>query len=143
MPEPEAPSILVVEDDARNMILTRAILARRHYRVTSARSLKEARERLAEELPDLILLDVRLPDGDGLELARDLRADPSALQVKVIVISASVLPDDRAAVVSAGCDAFIAKPIHPAELLERVDGFIAAAGAALLAESEPGSGPRR
>ncbi len=124
MSEAQAPAILVVEDDPRNMILTRAILARRRCRVLAATSLGEARERLTAETPDLVLLDVRLPDGSGLDLARELRSRPSTRAVPLIAVSASVLPQDQAAIAEAGCDEFIPKPLHPAQLLERIACYV-------------------
>ncbi len=126
MSEPEDPSILVVEDDPRNMILVRAILGRRRCRISTAECLAEARERISAAAPNLILLDVRLRDGSGLELARELKSDPSTWEIKLIAVSASVLPADQAAVEAAGCDAFIAKPLHPAELLEEIARQLAA-----------------
>jgi CheY-like chemotaxis protein len=118
--EVEEPSILVVEDDRRNMILARAILGRRRCRVVAADSLAQARQQIAGGTPDLILLDVRLPDGNGLELARELKANPATEGVPVIAVSASVLPADRAAVEAAGCDGFMVKPLHPEKVLEEI-----------------------
>ncbi len=126
MSERQQPAILVVEDSPRNMALIRAILARRQYRVALAATLAEARTRIAEVTPDLILLDIRLPDGNGLDLVRELRSDPTRQGIKVLVVSASVLPADRSAVVAAGCDGFMAKPLHPAELLAEIEMNLAA-----------------
>ena len=127
MSERQAPAILVVEDSPRNLALIRAILARRPYRVALATTLAEARSRVSDRSPDLILHDIRLPDGNGLDLARELKADPARQGIKILAVSASVLPADRAAVVAAGCDSFIAKPVHPSELLAEIDIHLAAA----------------
>lgn len=126
MSERQAAAILVVEDSPRNLALVQAILARRPYRVAVATTLAEARSQVSDSAPDLILLDIRLPDGNGLDLVRELKADPAHQGIKVLVVTASVLPADRAAVVAAGCDSFIAKPLHPAELLAEIDVFLAA-----------------
>jgi DNA-binding response OmpR family regulator len=126
MSERQAAAILVVEDSPRNLALVQAILARRPYRVAVATTLAEARSQVSDSAPDLILLDIRLPDGNGLDLVRELRANPARQGIKVLAVSASVLPADRTAVVAAGCDSFIAKPLHPAELLAEIDVFLAA-----------------
>lgn len=115
--------ILIVEDETLNRALFRAVLARatgpsiRDATVTEAPSLGAARAALARGSPDIVLLDVRLPDGSGLDLARELAARPAAERPRVIVTSASVLPAEREAAVAAGCDAFLGKPFRPSELL--------------------------
>ncbi|HET7684954.1 MAG TPA: response regulator [Candidatus Limnocylindria bacterium] len=117
--------VLAVEDDARNAALLRAALVPAGYRLTVVPSLAEARSRLTDELPDLVLLDIGLPDGSGLELARELRASASTANIPIIVSSARVLAADRAAAHEAGCDAFLAKPISLSELLSTVALYVA------------------
>lgn len=114
------PLILAVEDDARNVALLRAILERAGYRLAIAGSLAEARAWLADRQPDLILLDVGLPDGSGLELADDLKHRTRGPSTPIVALSARVLAADRAAAAEAGCDAFLAKPLRTAELLSIV-----------------------
>jgi CheY-like chemotaxis protein len=113
--------LLVVEDDPANIALMRAILRPRGFGLAFAGSLAEARQAMAADRPDLVLLDIRLPDGSGLDLARELRARPELDRLPLIAVSASVLPSDRAAVDAAGCDAFVPKPIRPRELLAEID----------------------
>ena len=128
----EPVSILVVEDEAPNRALVRAVLARSsddrilHAQLLEAPTLARARELLATGHVDLVLLDVRLPDGNGLDLATELRDNAS--RPKVMVLSASVLPNERDAAIRAGADAFLAKPYRPAELLEGVGRLIGEAG---------------
>ncbi len=125
--------ILVVEDEAVNRTLLRATLSRatdarlREARPFEATTLAEARDALAREGFDLIILDVRLPDGDGLELARETLA-PGASRPLIVVLSASVLPMERDAAIEAGCDAFVAKPYRPIELLSVIEGLLPASG---------------
>jgi two-component system KDP operon response regulator KdpE len=66
---------------------------------------------------DILLLDVRLPDGSGLDLARELVANDAA-RPRIVILSASVLPAERAAAIEVGCDAFLGKPYRPADLLD-------------------------
>ena len=118
--------ILLVEDEDLNRTLVKAVLARaqiqavRDAEVLDAGSLATARERLRADDVDLVLLDMNLPDGNGLTLARELAAGgpQSGRQRPVVVaVTASVLPQDRAAAVAAGCDAFLDKPYAAADLV--------------------------
>jgi two-component system KDP operon response regulator KdpE len=123
MTEPDRPPrILHVEDEALNRVLLRAILARatdprlRSAILDEAEDLAQARAVLESEQIDLVLLDVRLPDGNGLDLVREIKArDPNRA---VLVMSASVLPAERDDAVRAGSDGFVPKPYINAELLE-------------------------
>jgi two-component system, OmpR family, KDP operon response regulator KdpE len=114
--------VLLVEDEELNRVLVRAILARatddviREIELVEAGSLQRARDLLEAAPVDLILLDVNLPDGNGLSLAADLSAKPGRPQV--IALTASVLPHERAAAMSAGCDAFLDKPYGAQDLLK-------------------------
>jgi two-component system KDP operon response regulator KdpE len=114
--------VLLVEDEELNRALVRAILSRAGHDTVKAIELVEAgdlgsaRIALADGRVDLILLDVNLPDGNGLSLANDLadRAD----RPQVVALTASVLPHERAAAMAAGCDAFLDKPYAAQELLD-------------------------
>jgi Response regulators consisting of a CheY-like receiver domain and a winged-helix DNA-binding domain len=118
------PLILAVEDEARNVALLRAVLEPAGYRLAVIGSLADARAWLTEQDPDLVLLDIGLPDGSGLELARELRAAPATSRMPIIVASARVLAADRAAAEEAGCDTFLAKPLRMAELLTAIAAHI-------------------
>jgi two-component system, OmpR family, KDP operon response regulator KdpE len=115
--------ILVVEDEAMNRTLMRAVLTRasdpriRLATLLEAESLQQARDHLAEGTVDILLLDVRLPDGSGLDLARELIAADQE-RPRIVILSASVLPAERAAAIEVGCDAFLGKPYRPADLLD-------------------------
>ena len=115
-------TVLLVEDEELNRVLVRAILARAADKVLRAAELVEvaslelARSVLDRQPVDVVLLDVNLPDGNGLSLATDLRERPERPQV--IALTASVLPHERAAAMSAGCDAFLDKPYAPQDLLD-------------------------
>jgi CheY-like chemotaxis protein len=115
--------ILLVEDEAMNRTLMRAVLTRasdprlRLASLLEAETLAAAREHLGAVSVDIVLLDVRLPDGSGLDLAREiLGADES--RPRIVILSASVLPSERAAAMEVGCDAFLGKPYRPADLLD-------------------------
>jgi CheY-like chemotaxis protein len=118
--------ILLVEDEDLNRTLVKAVLARaqveavRDAEVLDANSIAAARERLHDHDVDLILLDMNLPDGNGLSLARELASGgaPAGRQrPAVVAVTASVLPADRAAAIEAGCDGFLDKPYAAADLV--------------------------
>jgi len=118
--------ILLVEDEALNRTLVKAVLARaqiaavRDAAIVDAPDLATARERLSTEPIDLMLLDLNLPDGNGLTLARQLAGgeiQPAGQRPVVVAVTASVLPQDRAAALAAGCDGFLDKPYAAADLV--------------------------
>jgi len=118
--------ILLVEDEDLNRTLVKAVLARaqitavRDAEIIDAGTLAAAREQLLTEPVDLVLLDMNLPDGNGLTLARELAAGEMALDGKrpvVVAVTASVLPQDRTAALEAGCDGFLDKPYAAADLV--------------------------
>jgi two-component system KDP operon response regulator KdpE len=119
-------TILLVEDEELNRTLVKAVLARakieavRDAQVLDASSIAAARDQLGSANIDLILLDMNLPDGNGLTLARELASGklPSGRAKPVVVaVTASVLPQDRAAALEAGCDGFLDKPYAAADLI--------------------------
>jgi len=123
-------TILLVEDEELNRTLVKAVLSRsadptvRDADVVDATSLAAARDRLAADHIDLILLDMNLPDGNGLTLAREL-ADSSTPRPTVVAVTASVLPQDRVAAIDAGCDDFLDKPYAAADLVAVVSRYLA------------------
>lgn len=125
--------ILLVEDEELNRTLVKAVLARadveavRTAEVLDATSLAAARDRLQTEDLDLVLLDMNLPDGNGLTLARELAAGgtpPGRSKPNVVAVTASVLPQDRAAAIEAGCDGFLDKPYAAADLVQTVARYL-------------------
>jgi CheY-like chemotaxis protein len=123
-------TILLVEDEELNRTLVKAVLARstepavRAAQVVDATSLAAARDRLAADHIDLILLDMNLPDGNGLTLAREL-SDAGGPKPTVVAVTASVLPQDRVAAIEAGCDDFLDKPYAAADLVAVVSRHLA------------------
>jgi two-component system KDP operon response regulator KdpE len=118
--------VLVVEDDPAILALVRATFERaqrgplRDVRMVDAADLKNARRLIASEAPEVVVMDVRLPDGNGLDLVRELRRSDTQVGLTVIIASASVLPAERDAAVAAGADVFLPKPYRPTDLVEVV-----------------------
>ncbi len=117
--------ILYVEDNPDNMqLVQRVITALNHEFLWAADGLSGVN--MAEtERPDLILLDINLPDIDGYEVARRLRANKNHLYVPIIAITANALKGDAEMALAAGCDVYMSKPVNIRELRAHVVGILA------------------
>jgi two-component system cell cycle response regulator DivK len=109
-------TILVIEDNEKNRKLARDVLTFRGYRVVEAET-AEAGLKLAEESPpDLVVMDIHLPGMSGIEALGELRAKETTRAIPVLAFTASVMPQDRHTITSAGFDGFLSKPIAIKEL---------------------------
>ncbi|MCP4421923.1 MAG: response regulator [Chloroflexi bacterium] len=120
------PTVLYIEDNPNNMMLVQRILTARGYECLGAVNGLEGLEMVKSHQPQLILLDINLPDIDGYEIARRLRenADGQFPHVPIIALTANVLADDAARALVAGCDEYMAKPINISELWARVKCYL-------------------
>jgi two-component system cell cycle response regulator DivK len=120
-----AKTILLVEDDETNRKLVRVVLAGKGYRIREARSVQEALALLREVgRPNLLLLDIRLGDGSGLDLVRTVRADPAFDNVPAVAITAQAMKDDEERFLAAGFDGYVSKPIDTRGLPAVVERFL-------------------
>ena len=119
----QAKHILLVEDDDTNRKLVRIILGG-GYRISEAVSVEQALALLLHEKPDLLLLDIRLGDGSGLDVIRAVRADPAFDRVPALAITAQAMKDDESRFLAAGFDAYLSKPIDTRRLPQVVERFI-------------------
>ena len=117
--------ILIVEDDEKNMKLMRHLLQYKGYRILEAMTAGAGIDLAKEHHPDLILMDIQLPDFDGITALTRLRADPTTRDIKVMAVSASVMPEDRSRVLTAGFNGFQGKPIKLTEFSEAVAAMLA------------------
>ena len=118
-------TILIVEDNEKNMKLVRDILRHNGHATIEAPTGGEGVRLASEKKPDLILMDIQLPDIDGIEALRRIREDSALDAVAVIAVSASVMPDDQQKIVTSGFDAFVTKPINLKQFLDTVTRFLA------------------
>jgi len=116
--------ILIVEDNEKNMKLVRDILRHNGHATIEAQTGGEGVRLASEKKPDLILMDIQLPDIDGIEALRRIRQDAALDAVAVIAVSASVMPDDQQKIVTSGFDAFVTKPINLKQFLDTVKRFL-------------------
>jgi class 3 adenylate cyclase len=115
--------ILVVDDTAANARLLEAMLAPKGYTVITAASGGEALDKVRSEHPDLILLDIVMPDMSGYDVCRQLRADHLTRMLPVVMVTSSG-DQDKVGAIDAGADDFIARPFHPPELFSRVRSLL-------------------
>jgi pilus assembly protein CpaE len=108
--------ILIVDDDIDTLKLVGLMLERQGYQISVASNGSIGLSKAATEIPDLILLDVMMPDLDGYEVTKKLRADPSLASIPIIMFTAKTMVDDKVAGFEAGVDDYLTKPTHPAEL---------------------------
>lgn len=118
--------ILIVEDNAVNMKLTVFLLEQTAHELLQATDAEEGIRLAHEWLPQLILMDIQLPGMDGLTATRLLKADAVTHDIKIVALTALAMNGDREKIETAGCDGYIAKPIHYPDLLKVVDQMMAA-----------------
>src|SRR5262249_16976982 len=124
-PSPAARKrILVVEDNELNMKLLNDVLEAHGYEVLSTGRGEVAVEWAREYRPDLILMDLQLPDLSGLEATQQLKADAKTHDIPVIAVTAFAMAGDEKKALAHGCDAYVAKPIVLREFLNLIAGFM-------------------
>ena len=120
----EAPLVLIVDDDPDNREAYAEYLRFRRFRTVEAATGVEAMDQARLHVPDVILLDLRLPDVDGLEVSKYVRASAMLRNSKIIAISAAVFPSDVADALNSGCDLFLQKPCLPDALVAEIERLL-------------------
>jgi CheY-like chemotaxis protein len=117
--------VLIVDDNPANLKLARVILVTEGYDVLTANDAQEALRVVSAVTPRLILMDIQLPDMDGLELTRRLKLDPRYRDIVIVALTAYAMKGDEEKAKTAGCDGYVTKPIDPDTLPNIVAGFLA------------------
>jgi pilus assembly protein CpaE len=120
-----AEKILIIDDDVDTLRLVGLMLQRQGYEISAASNGAQGLAKALEERPDLILLDVMMPDMDGYEVARRLRKNPVTLTVPILMFTAKTQLDDKVTGFEVGADDYLTKPTHPTELQAHVKALLA------------------
>jgi two-component system cell cycle response regulator DivK len=111
-----APLVLIVEDNPRNLKLVRDVLNHVGYRTLEAETAEKGLALARAEHPALVLMDIQLPDMDGLEALARLRADRATADIQVVAVTAFAMEEDRRRFRAAGFDSYLEKPLNVREL---------------------------
>lgn len=120
--------ILIVDDEQAYCEATATILQASGYRVRIANGAREMYAHAADGRPEVLLLDIMMPEIDGLTILDELISSPEWLGTRIVVVSAKTQPEDRAAALARGAEAFLAKPFTAGELVEMVGRVLAPVG---------------
>jgi two-component system, cell cycle response regulator DivK len=120
------PRVLIVDDNDMNIQLADFVLSRAGFVVDSALTVNQALDRIAAVQPDLILMDIQMPDMDGLELTRHLKAQAATRDIAVVAFTAYAMTGDEKKMLAAGCKGYISKPIDVRLFADQVRSFIGA-----------------
>lgn len=116
---------LIIDDDVETLKLVGLMLQRQGYKILAASSGAQGLMVAENELPDIVLLDLMMPQMDGYEVARRLRANPETAHIPILMFTARSQIEDRVAGIESGADAYLSKPAHPAELQAQVGALLA------------------
>jgi CheY-like chemotaxis protein len=122
--------ILIVDDNEMNVRLLRRVLEKQGYVVHSAADARSARESIGAVQPQLVLMDIQLPDVDGLQLTREFKADPRLQAIPVVAVTSYAMSGDRDRSLAAGCDGYITKPIDTRQFPIEIRKYLRAAAEA-------------
>ena len=120
---PQPATILVIEDNPDNMITIKAVLQNK-YSILEATDGEEGLKKTLAESPDLVLLDISLPEMDGFTVVRKVKENKETRHIPVIALTARVMKGDREKTIEAGCDDNIAKPIDPEDVLNKIEKWL-------------------
>jgi two-component system cell cycle response regulator DivK len=121
---PVRKCVLIVEDNPLNMKLFSAMIAAQGYDVLQATDGVHGLDLAQDRHPDLIIMDIQLPNMSGLDVTRNLKADAATRDIPIIATTAFALRGDEAEILASGCDAYMAKPIAISQFLELIETFM-------------------
>ncbi|MFA5099919.1 MAG: response regulator [Candidatus Omnitrophota bacterium] len=119
-------TVLVIEDNEQNLYLATFLLEQNDFKVIPARSGLEGIEQANRIKPDLIILDIQLPQMDGYAVARALRRNPALNEVPIVAVTSYAMVGDRERAMEAGCNGYIEKPINPDMFLSQIINYLKA-----------------
>lgn len=117
-------TILYIEDNADNRMLVRRVLHAEDYEFTEAKNASDALVVLRTARPNLILMDINMPDMDGYTLTAKIKSMPGFERIPILAITANVMRGDREKSLEAGCDGYIQKPLDVDQLVKEIERFL-------------------
>jgi two-component system cell cycle response regulator DivK len=130
--------VLIIEDNVDNYELVRFLLERLDYDTVWARSGREGIDMAKTLRPDLVLMDLTLPEMDGWTATERIKNDPATMHIPVIALTAHTLPGDRKRALDAGCDGYLSKPVNISLFNETIEGTLAKAAQSRKGKSTGG-----
>ncbi|GAB4330933.1 MAG: response regulator [Phototrophicales bacterium] len=118
------PRILYIEDDANNRMLVRRILGAEGIEVDEASNAQAGIEMALANPPDLILMDISMPEMDGLTATQKIRSMPQIAHIPIVALTANVMEGDRERTLNAGCDGYIGKPIDVDSFVDQIVSYL-------------------
>ena len=115
---------LIIEDNEDNRVSMTILLENSGYKVIEAETGETGCQMAADEQPDFILLDIQLPDIEGTEVLRRLRANDATQEIPVIAVTSYAMAGDRHRLLSAGCNGYIEKPIDPVHIISQIQAIL-------------------
>ena len=116
--------ILIIEDNEQNLYMLTFLLEKRDYQVIQAQSGREGIEKACREKPDLVLLDIQLPEMDGHEVARRLRMKAGCDAIPIVAVTSYAMVGDRERILAAGCNGYVEKPIDPETFVAQMERYL-------------------
>ena len=116
--------ILVVEDNEQNLYLSAFLLKKNSYEIIAAKNGLEAIEKAKMEKPDLILMDMQLPEMDGLEATRRIKSIPEISHIPIVAVTSYAMAGDKEKALAAGCAGYIEKPFMPETFVPEIEKYL-------------------
>jgi CheY-like chemotaxis protein len=116
--------VLIIEDNENNRYLAKFILEKNGYEVIEAVNGISGVEMALKEKPDLVIMDIQLPDIDGMEATRRIRAAESDTEIPIVALTSFAMTGDREKALAAGCTGYIEKPINPDTFMEELEKYL-------------------
>lgn len=119
-----AKKVLIIEDNVQNRYIFTLLLKHNGYEAVEATNGNDGLDKAKSECPDLILLDIQLPDIDGYEVTRKIRSDTALSSIPIVAVTSYAMVGDREKALDAGCNGYIEKPINPETFIKDIAGYI-------------------
>jgi two-component system cell cycle response regulator DivK len=135
--------ILIIEDNELNAKLFKDLLEAHGHETVESRGGLGSLTLAADTQPDLILMDIQLPEISGIDLAKQMKADPRVQKIPIVAVTAFAMKDDEQRILQAGCEGYISKPISIVPFMETIDHFLSGASSnvVMIAKRKQGEAP--